>query len=134
MSICFDELQWLIFFAPKFVNKGLNPNFNCTRHVFDKSAKTARLKSLANSAKTYQVPEDDGVLVEEVLVAQTEVPLVVQHVLQLLAQHQGAQVGKHLGLRRARTPVNTTGITVTTTSVTSTVKPPFMITTILKTA
>ena len=43
---------------------------------------------------TDQVPEDDGVEVQEVLTGQAQVTLIVQHILQLLPQHQGAEVGE----------------------------------------
>ena len=57
---------------------------------------------------TDQVPEDDGVEIQEVLVGQAQVTLVVQNILQLLPQHQGTEVWEPQRFCRALTPVDTT--------------------------
>ena len=57
---------------------------------------------------TDQVPEDDGVEIQEVLVGQAQVALVVQNILQLLPQHQGTEVWEPQRFCCALTPVDTT--------------------------
>ena len=54
----------------------------------------------------HQVPVDDGMEVHHVGCRDDGVALVLQKTLQLLPQHQGAQVGHRHGLRVVKTPLH----------------------------
>ena len=59
-----------------------------------------------SSEVPHQVPVDDGMLVHHVGLGDHRVTLVLQQALQLLPQHQWAQVGNGHGLRVVEAPLH----------------------------
>lgn len=72
------------------------------RELADQRRGSDQLQQVTGQAeaveKPDQVPEDDGVVVQELRLGQDRLALVLQQALQLLPQNQRAQVGhRHLG-------------------------------------